>query len=457
MANPSQLFRLQAGICLASFLGCIDFTIVNTALPALQRQFAVGVEDVQWAMTLFVMALCCCMVLTARLAERFGQRRVLYAGMVGFGLASLGAGLSPDLAILNLFRLLQGAGCAVLYTATAAILVEVMPESQRGRALGLLFAANGAGLALGPVAGGLLVSQFGWRSIFLLNVPLILLSFALCKGHIAGHSARRHLQLDYPGWLLMVSGLVPLLLWASYVARWGWLSLPSVITLGIAILLLTAFVRTERRTEQPLIDFTVLRKKTFRRACGISVLLAVFYCVAFMLMPFRLIELYGLSDAQLGLMLLPVTLVMALISPLAGWLGDRLGPWPVMAAGFILLMASALLQSIFSSTLPVHWVITAFILMGMGWGAILGSSVAAALGALPPSQHGQGIGISWTLHNLGGALGLTVATRLYEAGGTVQGYQWVMWLLAVLSVIGAVIAATSLRRRASPVSAGADR
>lgn len=455
MTNSSPLFRLQAGICLASFLGCIDFTIVNTALPALQRQFATGVEAVQWAMTLFVMALCCCMALTARLAEYFGQRQVLYAGMVGFGLASLGAGLSPHLAILNFFRLLQGAGCAVLYTATAAILVEVMPESQRGRALGLLFAANGAGLALGPVAGGLLVSQFGWRSIFLLNVPLILLSFALCKGNIPGHSVRRHVRLDYPGWLLMVSGLVPLLLWASYAARWGWLSLTSVMMLSLSILLLAAFVHVERRTVQPLIDFSVLRKNTFRRACGVSVLLAIFYCVAFMLMPFRLIELYALSDAQLGLMLLPVTLVMALVSPLAGRLGDRFGPWPVMTSGFTLLMVSALLQSAFSIMLPVHWVITAFVLMGMGWGAILGPSVAAALGALPPSQHGQGIGISWTLHNLGGALGLAVATRLYQAGGTVQGYQWVMWLLALLSLAGAVTAAVSIRR-ASPASAGAD-
>lgn len=128
MTNPSSLYRLQAGICLASFLGCIDFTIVNTALPALQRQFTAGPGSVQWAMTLFVMALCCCMVLTARLAERFGQRQMLYAGMLVFGLASLGAGLSSGLMMLNLFRLLQGAGCAVLYTVTAAILVNAVPE-----------------------------------------------------------------------------------------------------------------------------------------------------------------------------------------------------------------------------------------------------------------------------------------------------------------------------------------
>ncbi|MTD29361.1 MFS transporter [Erwinia sorbitola] len=454
MTNPSQLFRLQSGICLSSFLGCIDFTIVNTALPALQRQYAAGVDAVQWTMTLFVMALCCCMVLTARLGEYFGQRQMLYAGMIGFALASLGAGLSPGLALLNLCRLLQGAGCAVLYTATAAILVEAMPASRRGRALGLLFAANGAGLALGPVAGGLMVSQFGWRSIFLLNVPLILLSFMLCRGNIPDSTTSRHLRLDYRGWLLMVSGLVPLLLWASYGTRWGWLSLSSLMLLGSAVLLLLVFVRVERGTEQPLIDFNLLREQRFRRACGLSMLLAIFYCVAFMLMPFRLVEMYSLSDAQLGLMLLPVTLVMALISPLAGRLGDRHGPWPVMTAGFILLTASAVLQSTFSSTLSVYFVMTAYVLMGMGWGAILGSSVAAALGALPPSLHSQGIGISWTLHNLGGALGLAVAVRIFQAGGTDNGYQWVMWLLSVLSALGVIIAACSVRS-ASGASAGA--
>ncbi|BCQ47788.1 hypothetical protein ERHA55_53150 (plasmid) [Erwinia rhapontici] len=170
-------------------------------------------------------------------------------------------------------------------------------------------------------------------------------------------------------------------------------------------------------------------------------------------MPFRLIELYALNDAQLGLMLLPVTLVMALVSPLAGRLGDRLGPWPIMASGFTLLAASALLQSTFSSTQSVYWVITAFVLMGMGWGAILGPSVAAALGALPPSQHGQGIGISWTLHNLGGA-GPRSGDASVSGGRGGSGLSMVMWLLAVLSVMGMITAAISIRR-ASPASAGA--
>lgn len=451
-ASPTTLIRLQIGICLASFLGCIDFTIVNTALPAIQHHFNSDLASVQWAMTLFVMALCCCMVMSARLAERFGARRILYAGMLLFGAASLGAGLASNLMVLNFCRLLQGAGCAVLYTVSASILVEAMPEAKRGGALGLLFAANGLGLALGPVAGGVLVSWLGWRAVFLLNVPLILLSFVFCRDSIAASIRHRETRLDLPGWLLMTAALIPLLIWTSHVTHWGLVSLPAILALGLSLLFLLAFVMIERRTPHPVIDFRMLRNSGFAAACLLSVLLAIFYCSAFMLLPFRLLTLFHFNAAQLGLMLLPVTLVMALISPFAGRLADRYSSWPVMAAGFALLTASALLLSINSASLVP--IITAFVLMGAGWGAILGPSVAAALGALPASRHAQGIGISWTLHNLGGALGLAIATQVYQTGGETAGFQWVMWELAGAGLLGMWVALKAGSRASVAVADG---
>ncbi len=239
--------------------------------------------------------------------------------------------------------------------------------------------------------------MFGWQSVFLLNVPLIQLSFMLCLEQIPSAPPSPRPRVDYRCWILMVACLVPLLVWSGYVTHWGWSAFVSLATLGTAILFLLVFVRVERQTVQPLIDFSGLGCGAFCRACVLSVLLAIFYCVAFMLMPFRLVERFGLSDAQLGLMLLPVTLVMALISPVAGRLGDRYGPWRVMTAGFFLLTCSALLQSASASTLSLSRIALAGVMMG----AILGLSVTAALNALPPPQHGQGIGIAWTLHNLG--------------------------------------------------------
>lgn len=408
----------------------------------------------QWSMTLFVMALCCCMVMSARLAERFGAKHILFGGMLLFGLASLGAGLAANLTVLNVCRLLQGAGCAVLYTVSASILVGVMPSSGRGRALGILFAANGFGLALGPIAGGILVSWLGWRSVFLINVPLMLVSFICCLGAIPTSSRNMQVRLDISGWLMMNAGLMPLLNWASQVARWGLLSVKSLPLLTLSLLFLRIFLSVEKRASQPLIDLRILRIKDFAAACLLSVLLAIFYCSTFMLIPLRLVAAFQLSDARLGLVLLPVTLVMAVVSPIAGRVADRFTPWPVMAAGFIALPLSALLQSF--GNIPITTVFAAFILMGAGWGAILGPSVSAALGALPASRHAQGIGISWTLHNLGGALGLAIAAQIYQAGGAEGGFQRVMTGLVAGSLFAVVVAVRAGKRASAQRLAQSD-
>lgn len=452
MSTPSTalprvaLIRLQAGICLASFLGCLDFTIVNTALPAIGRQFNSNVDELHWVMTLFVMSLCCCMVLSARLGEVYGRGRLLYAGMLLFAVTSLGAGLTTGPAALNLFRLLQGAGCAVLYTLSAAILIEIIPEAKRGRALGMLFAVNGLGLTLGPIAGGVLVSLSGWRSVFLINVPLLLLSYSCCAGVVSTGRPENAGSVDLRGWLWLVATLVPVLLASVTLSPGGAVTWATAALLVIGTVAGITLVRIEKRTPEPLIAFGLFRNRLFRRACLLSVLLAIFYCAAFLLMPFRLLEIYRLSDARLGLMLLPVTLVMAIVSPLAGRYGDRFGPWPVLTLGFVMLTASALLQSLFTVGQPLVLNIAAFALMGVGWGAILGPSVAAALSAMPSAFHAQGIGLSWTLHNLGGVVGLSVATQIYRAGGQGAGYRWVMWLLAALALAGALTALSSARR-----------
>ncbi|GAB3414147.1 hypothetical protein GCM10027361_26190 [Erwinia aphidicola] len=156
----------------------------------------------------------------------------------------------------------------------------------------------------------------------------------------------------------------------------------------LSLLFLRVFLTLEKRTIQPLLDLHMLRNKDFAAACMLSVLLAIFYCSAFMLIPLRLVAVFQPSDARIGLMLLPVTLVMAVVSPIAGHAADRFTPWPVMAAGFIALSLSALLQSF--GNIPITTVFAAFILMGAGWGAILGPSVNAALCLRQGMRRGLG-------------------------------------------------------------------
>lgn len=154
------------GISIASFLGCIDFTVVNTAIPAIAQDMSASIHRVQWVVSLFLMALCAFMVTAGRLADLYGRRRMLYLAMIAFGLSSLGAGLAESIMVLNGWRFIQGAACAVLYTVTVTIVADAFPAHQRGRAVGMLLGVNGLGLALGPVLGGIVVSTLGWRWVF---------------------------------------------------------------------------------------------------------------------------------------------------------------------------------------------------------------------------------------------------------------------------------------------------
>jgi len=428
-----------AGIAIASFLGCIDFTIVNTAIPAIQTELAASVDQMQWVVTVFVMALSACMVAAGRLADLLGRRRLLYLGMLVFGLASLGAGLASSIAILVAWRLVQGVACAALYTTSAAIVAHAFPESERGTALGMLFAANGLGLAVGPVAGGLLVASLGWRSVFLLNAPLIVIAFMLCLGRVAESRGEADQRFDVAGFVLLALALPCLLLAIGQGGSWGWTSLATVGTAGAGLVLLLAFVWVECTVASPLLQMTLFVNGRFLLASLANFSLAFFYCAAFFLLPLYLGEVRGQGSSQIGWLLLPITAVMALVSPQAGRAADRFGTAPLLALGFIFLAVSAAMQAVFVQDTSWTWVVVALACMGTGWGCILGPATVAALASVSPQLAGVAMGAAWTLHNVGAALGLTIATVVFQAAGGktafLPGFQAALWLLLVLSLL----------------------
>lgn len=423
------------GISIASFLGCIDFTVVNTAIPAIAQDMSASIHRVQWVVSLFLMALCAFMVTAGRLADLYGRRRVLYLAMIAFGLSSLGAGLAESIMVLNGWRFIQGAACAVLYTVTVTIVADAFPAHQRGRAVGMLLGVNGLGLALGPVLGGIVVSTLGWRWVFLLNIPLILLSFAFCLGNIReSRLSEGRPVLDIAGVVLLVSALASLLLGINQGAEWGWLSHKTLAVIAIAILLLVAFFHIESRVPAPLVKLSLFRIPAFAIACLASALLAFFYCAAFFLMPIYLEGTRHYSGLILGLLLLPTTAIMALISPLIGRWVDAAGARPPLILGFVALALSAGLQATFTANSALWIIIVAFSLMGIGWGAILSPAAVSALNAVSAEQGGSAMGVAWTLHNLGGAIGLAVSSLIYTT--FYQGYQAAMLLLVSISLVG---------------------
>ncbi|WP_411753772.1 MFS transporter [Serratia sp. (in: enterobacteria)] len=447
ISEHNRKWWVLIGVSIASFLGCIDFTIVNTALPAIQVDLHATVTQLQWVVNMFLLALCSFMVIMGRLADIYGRRRVLYLGALAFGIASLAAGLANDISWLIAFRFLQGIACAVLYTVTGAIVADAFPEDQRGRAIGLLFGANGLGLALGPVLGGVIVASVGWRWIFLVNVPLILISLMICLVSVRESVNKEEgSKIDWGGAVLLVVGLSGCVLTMTQGSGWGWSSLETLGTLTISVLALISFYYVEQRVDSPILDFHLLANRLFLSAATANAALAFFYCLAFFLMPLYLNLIKGLGDLQVGLMLLPTTAVVAILSPIVGRLIERTGAKLFLVSGFAFFALSALIQGFFSEGSSLLQIALAFACMGVGWACILGPATVVALSAVPANMGAVAMESSWTIHNLGGAIGLSAGLLVHQEMAASQ-------LLNTLSSNNAVTEPMAQTLLASPETA----
>ena len=343
-------------------------------------------------------------------------RLVLFIGMAGFGLTSLGAGLASSMSILLLFRFGQGLCTAILFTASAAIISNAFPESERGRALGLLFGVNGVGLAIGPVIGGLITGALSWHWVFLVNIPLIILSFMICIPTInESRQSDTTARIDWSGLICLTVGLSTLILSLIQGQQWGWSSMPTLVLAIISLITLVTLYIVEKRTESPIIDFQLFKNTTFIGSIVATFSLSCFYCLAFFLMPLYLHYIHGFSGYSLGLMLLPTTAIMAVMSPIVGRATDYFGPKPLLMIGTLFFILSALLQLGFGEHTSITYLIVAFVAMGVGWAAILGPSTVATLSAVPESSSGQALGTSWTFHNMGGVMSLALGTIIYHS------------------------------------------
>lgn len=291
--EQSKWFALT-GISIAGFLGCLDLTIVNTALPAIQSDLNTAVTQLQWVMTILMLALTACMVISGKLADLYGRRLCLYFGLALFAASSLIAGLSPNIQWLIAARFLQGISIAFLYTAPVAIIPGLFPEHQRGRATGLLIGANGLGLAIGPVIGGLIVSTLGWRWIFFINPPIILITVLLCWHRlIESKSVTAVRKIDWWGFILLIIALPAGILGLVQGAIWGWLSIPIISLFIVAIIGLVLFYYVETKVSMPIIEFHLLANRVFLAGLGANFTLAAFYAVDFFLIPLYLHYIRG--------------------------------------------------------------------------------------------------------------------------------------------------------------------
>ena len=389
MPETAQKRLALAGLSLSAFVAYLDFAIVNTALPSIQRDLSLTFVQLQWVMNIFVLALCIFMVNMGRFGDIFGRRMLVYIGLACFAAASLLAGMAPNGPTLIAARAFQGFAITMIVPSSLALVSHTASPSQRGRAIGIWTSITGIGLAIGPVAGGLLTSAISWRWIFFVNIPIVAIAFVLCsmsvKEVVRSDPEER---VDCVGFLLMIVGIGSLVVAVVQGPEWGW---TSRLTIALALVALVSFgllYVVESNVKSPILNLALFANRGFLSGAFANFTLIAFAYSAFFLMPLFLRSIVGQEAYQTGFFMLPITLLIVIVAPIAGRMVDTKGAKLPVLLGLLSLAVSALVQSMLRENSSTLHILTGFVFVGLGWGLILSSAAFSAISSLPHTLAG---------------------------------------------------------------------
>ena len=410
-----RLGLVLAAMTLANAMILVDQTAVPVSLPSVMEDLGVATETAQWVLNASLLPLAGLLVFGGRLGDLLGLRRVFLAGSVMFAGASAIGGLAPDIEILLAARVVQGIGGALMLPATVAIVSSTFAAEQRGRALGTMGGAAAVFAALGPTIGGTLTSAFDWRAVLLVNVPLAVVTVLLTLRHVEDRPpTHRREHIDLLGTMLLCTALVGLVFGLSEIQDEGITSPVVWVPLLVAVLATITFVVHERRARAPLVDFALLRHRNYLGA-SLSQLLAGMAEIGLgVIFPLVLILNLQMSPAIAGLALIPTTLPMIIVAPLAGRWYDRNGGRQPLVAGFLMLALSAVVLAFTVAENDYVTLLPGLLLYGIGLALVLTVNDPTSLDSIPAKDEGQASGVAATAEQFGGALGIAVLYSIFH-------------------------------------------
>ena len=394
----------------------MDVTIVNVALPVIQRDLRATVSGLQWILDAYTLVVASLLMLAGSISDRVGRRRVFQVGLLLFSTGSLLCSLAHSIGQLIAFRALQGLGASMLNPVALSIIANAFPEpTARARAVGVWGAVAGASLALGPLIGGALTQSVGWRSIFWINLPICLTAVILTARFVPESKAPRARAFDPVGQLLVFVALASLTYAVIEGPYTGWHSariLGLFAASGAAVVL---FLFYEPRSKQPLLDLRFFQSVPFSSATVLAVCAFASFAGFLFLNALYLQQVRGLSAFDTGLCTLPLAVAMMVCAPLSGRLVAHHGPRPsLLAAGAGFLLSAWMLTGLSIGT-PIVFIMAAYVLFGVGLGMVNPAITNNAVSGMPLSQAGVAAAIASTGRQVGAALGVAVAGTVVTA------------------------------------------
>ncbi|MEO5588502.1 MAG: MFS transporter [Gemmatimonadaceae bacterium] len=411
----SRKWWVMLAVAMGIFLGTIDGSIVNVALPTLVEEMHTTFAHVQWVVLGYLLTLASLVLSIGRLGDIIGKKPIYTVGFGVFTLGSVLAGFAPNVGWLIGFRVFQAVGAAMLFALGFAIITEAFPREERGRALGVTGAIVSVGIVIGPTLGGLLIDSLGWRWIFFVNLPIGIIGTFTSMRFIPNVPAAGRERFDFAGAGVFFLALLSLMLSLTMAQLRGFGD-PLVLGLAwFAVVAIGLFIAIERRTEQPMLDLSLFSNRLL--SVNLFTGWASFAAIAgiLVLLPFYLENVLGYAPRTVGLLLVSAPLALGLAAPLSGSISDRVGPRPVIVTGLSVLLVGYLLMTTLSTGTSALRYVIVLIPVGLGMGIFQSPNNSAIMGSVPPHRLGVTSGLLTITRITGQLSGILVLGTIWSA------------------------------------------
>jgi EmrB/QacA subfamily drug resistance transporter len=412
--NPNRWWTLAA-VVVATFMLLLDITIVNVALPAIQKDFDADLAELQWVVDAYALSLAALQLTAGSLADLRGRKLVFMTGLALFTLASFLCGLATTPTFLNVARGFQGVGGAMMFATSLALLAGAFVGRERGVAFGVWGATIGASVAIGPLVGGAITDGLGWEWIFFVNVPIGIAAILFTQRKVDESRNPYARSIDWPGVVVWSAGLFLLVLGLIRGNDQGWGSAKTLGELGAALLLIVAFLVIESRRKEPMLDLSLFRNRAF---AGVSIV--AFVLSAAMFSMFLYLTLYiqnglGFTPLETGLRFLPLTVVSFFVAGAAGRLVHSVPARVLFGIGLGLVGLGLLLMHGIQTDSKWTTLLPGFIAGGAGVGLCNPTIAQVAVGVVEPARSGMAAGINNTFRQVGIATGIAGLGAIFQA------------------------------------------
>jgi EmrB/QacA subfamily drug resistance transporter len=401
-------------VSVAIFMLLLDITVVNVALPDIQRSLHSNFRDLQWVVNAYSLTLAAFLLTAGALADLLGRRRVFVIGLVVFTISSAVCGLSGSPLALNLARAVQGIGGAMMFATSLALIATAFQGKERGVAFGVFGGVIGAAVAVGPVVGGVITSGIGWEWIFFVNVPIGIAAVYLTLTQVAESRDPEARGVDWMGFLTFSASLFLLVFALIKGNEKGWGSTEILSYLVGSAVLIVLFIVVERRQQRPMLDLTLFRRRAFAGASIVAFAISSSMFAMFLYLTLYIQDVLGYSPLQAGLRFLPITLLSFVVAPISGRLSVRVPVRMLLGIGMLLVGVGLIAMTAVNATSGWTTLIPGFLLAGAGVGMVNPPLASTAIGVVHFTRSGMASGINNTFRQVGIATGIAGLGAVFQ-------------------------------------------